>query len=383
MNLKLLTFLFLISLSHFAFGQTIEIDNISYQLIQNSKAVVVQGNYEGHISIPEKITYQNRKYTVEEIGYAAFNESSGLLSVKLPNSIHTIRQRAFGDCKALKDINIPVSVTRIDASAFTNCKVLTSINIPENVAFVGQYAFSGCESLTAIEVDKNNQHFTSLDGVLYDKEIKTLIKLPDTRAFYEFPDSVTSFVTESFEGNKNITKIDLPDAVNSIPNHAFVNCSALKVFHIPANVEWIGLSAFNGCDTMESFIVDERNQHFSSVDGILYNYDKTILIKCPETKSEVTIEKSVTKIESWAFFRCKKLTEIILPENVTTIGMSAFVQCDTLKIVKILSKKQVDIQMGIFAGRKKAVTVLVPEESISFYKNSNSLDVKELNYQVY
>lgn len=383
MKTKLFIILCFISLSHFAFGQTIEIDKISYQLMPNAKAVVIQGNYEGHISIPEKITYQNQEYTVEEIGYAAFNESSGLLSVKLPNTIHTIRQRAFEDCKALKDINIPVSVTQIDATAFTNCKLLTSINIPENVAFIGQYAFSGCERLTSIEVDKNNQHFTSLDGVLYDKEIKTLIKLPDTRAFYEFPDSVTSFVTESFEGNKNITKVDLPDAVKSIPNHAFVNCAALKDFHIPANVEWIGLSAFNGCDAIESFIVDEHNQHFSSVDGILYNYDKTILIKCPETKSEVMIEKSVTKIEPWAFFRCKKLTEITLPENVTTIGMSAFVQCDALKTLKILSIKPVDIQMGIFAGRTKAVTVLVPEESISFYRNSNNLDVKELNYHAY
>lgn len=383
MQNKLYILTFLILFSHFALGQTVEVNNISYQLMPNAKAVVVQGNYEGHISIPEKITYQNQKYTVEEIGYAAFNESSRLLSVKLPNSIHTIRQRAFGDCKALKDIDIPVSVTRIDATAFNNCKLLKSIYIPENVALIGEYAFSGCENLTSIEVDKNNQHFTSLDGVLYDKEIKTLIKLPDTRTSYEFPLSVTSFVTESFESNKNITTINLPDTVKSIPNHAFLNCSSLKVFHIPANVEWIGLSAFNGCDAMESFIVDEHNQHFSSVDGILYNYDKTVLIKCPETKSEVMIEKSVTGIEAWAFFRCKKLTEITLPENVTTIGMSAFVQCDALKTLKILSKKRVDMRGSIFAGRTKAVTVLVPEESISYYKNSNNLDVKELNYQAY
>lgn len=380
-KLYILTFFILLSVT--AFGQTITIGHIHYQLMPGAKAIVVQGQYEGHITIPEKIKYQDQLYTVEEIGYAAFNEAAGLISVKLPNTIHTIRQRAFGDCKVLKEINIPSSVERLEGAVFANCTSLTSIYLPRNVAFIGQYAFSGCERLASIEVDKHNQHFTASDGILYDKEMKVLIKVPDSRASYTFPSSVTSFLTEAFEGNKNITAIDLPGTVKSIPHHAFLNCSSLRVFHIPANVDLIGLSAFNGCDAMTSFTVDERNRQYSSVDGILYNYDKTILIKCPETKSEVTIAKSVTAIESWAFFRCKKLAEITLPESVTKIGMSAFVQCDALKTLKILSGKQVDMRGSIFAGRTKAVTVLVPEAVISTYRNSSNLDIKELNYQAY
>ncbi len=373
-------FLFLI-FTNLVIAQTVKVHDINYQLMPNAKAIVIEGNYKGHINIPEKISYQNKTYTVEEIGYAAFNESAGLLSIKLPNTIHTIRQRAFGECKSLKEIRIPVSVTRIDGAVFSNCIGLKSIHIPENVASIGQYAFSRCESLQAIEVDKNNKHFSSSDGILYDKEMKTLIKIPDTRTSYEFPISVTSFATESFEGNKHLRSVNLSDAIKRIPNHAFANCSSLKTFKIPSNVESIGLFAFNGCSEVESFVVDNSNQYYSSADGILYNYDKTTLIKCPAVKTKVNVQESVTKIEAFSFLGCKKMEEVTLPENVSEIGMSAFAQCDALTAVKFLSKKHVNIADGIFPGRTKAVTVFVRKELIPGYKASNSLAVKELNYQ--
>lgn len=363
-----------------AWAQPVTVNKINYQLMPNGKAIVIEGNYEGQITIPGTIKYQGKQYTVDQIGYGAFNEASKLISVKLPASIQTIGQRAFGACIALKEINIPASVTKIKEAAFFRCASLKSITIPKNVAYIGESAFSRCKNLTSIEVDKDNLHFISADGILYDKEMKTLIKVPDTRSSFVFPATVVAFLSGSFEGNGHITAIELPDAVQNIPHHAFEDCSALKVFNIPANVAQIGLSAFSRCHAMTAYRVDERNKNYSSEDGILYNSDKTILIKCPESKATVQIAGSVKEIDAYAFSWCKQLTEVTLPENVAKIGMSAFVQSE-LKTLKILSEKQVAIGDEIFAGRTKAVTVFVHEVLIPAYKASNSLAVKELNYQ--
>lgn len=361
-------------------AQPVTVNNINYQLMPNGKAIVIEGNYEGNITIPGTIKYQDKQYSVEQIGYGAFHEASKLISVKLPASIHTIGNRAFGACKGLRAISLPASVSRIEDAAFFNCNNLESITIPKNVEYIGEHAFSRCENLTSIEVDKDNFHFTSIDGVLYDKEGKTLIKIPDTRSSYVFPTTVISFLAGSFEGNRHITSLELPDAVQNIPHHAFEDCSSLKFINIPANVVQIGISAFSRCPAMIAYKVDERNKNYSSGNGILYNFDKTILIKCPESKAKVQIAESVKEIGPYAFSWCKQLTEVTLPENVAKIGRSAFVQSE-LKTLKILSKNQVAIIDEIFGGRTKAVTVFVHEALIPAYKASNSLAVKELNYQ--
>lgn len=361
-------------------AQPATVNKMNYQLMPDGSAIVVEGKYEGPIIIPETIRYQGKQYTVTQIGNRAFYEASKLTAIQLPNTIQIIGKRAFGDCKALKEIYIPVSVNKIEDWAFSSCTNLKSLRIPQNVAYIGEDVFSGCEKLRSLEAADNNPYFTTLDGVLYDKDVKTLIKVPDTRSSYTFPATVTSFLGGAFQGNKNITAIDLPDSIKTIPHHAFQDCSALKSFHIPANIVFIGISAFMRCSAMESFHVEERNKNFSSQDGVLYNFDKTILIKCPERKAKVLLAESVKEIDAYAFAWCKQLTEVTLPENVAIIGMSAFVQSE-LKTLKILSKKQVNIRDELFAGRRKEVTVLVHETLIPAYKSSNSLAVKELNYQ--
>ena len=97
-------------------------------------------------------------------------------------------------------------------------------------------------------------------------------------------------------------------------------------------------------------------------------------------KSNISIENNTTMIASGAFENCKYLKEIIIPEKVELIGWAAFANCDSLKIVKILSKEKISIQMHAFS---KSVIILVPKEIINSYRNSNSLDEKELSYEPY
>ncbi|MFV0605069.1 MAG: leucine-rich repeat domain-containing protein, partial [Niabella sp.] len=139
----------------------VTIDYINYYLTQNLTATVIKGNYNGNISIPENVKYQGQSYTVQEVGYGAFENSKELISVKLPTTIKIIGGRAFENCENLKSVNIPSSVESIQQAVFFKCRMIKTIDIPENVESIGEYAFSYCESLESITVDKNNKYFSS------------------------------------------------------------------------------------------------------------------------------------------------------------------------------------------------------------------------------
>lgn len=380
---RIFTFLWLVCLSCFAFGQEIKIDDIRYRLLPGEKACVIAGVYKGHITVPASIRYQNKQYAVEEIGYEAFKGSAGLVSVKLPSSVHTVHGRAFENCTDLVSVQLPVSLTRLAQAVFSNCSRLEVLHIPSKVATIGEAAFADCRALKRFEVAADNQHFTAVDGVLYSKDTATLLKLPDTRAVYTFPRAVRRFLPEAFQYNRHITDIVLPPGIAEIPNHAFVNCTALREFKVPAAVASIGLSAFSGCTALDAFLVEKGNLQYVAVDGVLYSADTTVLVKCPEVKTAITIPNSVAHIGSLAFSDCIQLKTVTLPAKVSSIGMSAFVKCTALETVKLLSDHPVVIQTGAFAGLGQSVTILVPEKLLSSYTTTLDLEIRSLQYKAY
>ena len=100
--------------------------------------------YTGSVTIPEKVTYNGKTYSVTSIGSWAFYECSGLTSVTIGNSVTSIDSSAFSGCSSLTSITIPNSVTSIGGSAFSGCSGLTSVTIPNSVTTIGDYAFDGC-----------------------------------------------------------------------------------------------------------------------------------------------------------------------------------------------------------------------------------------------
>lgn len=311
-------------------------DGIYYGL-NGEEATVVQGDtpYSGNVVIPSSVSYDGNTYSVTAIGGMAFESCSELTSIALPNTVTTIGYAAFYNCSSLASVSMGNSVTSIGVHAFFQCGSLASITLPASVTSIGTDAFLDCENLEEIIVAEGNNSYSSIDGVLYDKNKTVLLKCPDKKSQVTIPTSVTTIENGAFTGCHGLTTIEIPNSVKSISSQAFFSCRNLTTVSIGNSVTAIGNGAFSNCTSLEEIIVAEENPSYSSVEGALYNKDQTVLSKWPDKKLNVSIPNSVTAIGNCAFEYCSELTSITLPESVTTIGEWAFSRCSGLTSIDI------------------------------------------------
>lgn len=214
---------------------------------------------------------------------------------------------------------MPNSVTKIANRAFFGCESLESITVSDSMAEIGYYVFLGCSSLETINITEANSHFTFADGALFNKDKTELI-------WY-------------LVGKKDVS-YKIPDSVTKIGDDAFC-CDYLKTLTLPENVTEIGINGIN-CTSLEVVNVDEDNYRFTSVDGVLFNKDKTEIIKYPAGKKEISykIPDSVTSIITYAFRNCAALESIVMPDSVTKIERSVFYGCNALARVIFTGTKE-------------------------------------------
>jgi len=291
------------------------------------------------ITIPDSVT---------SIGTYAFYYCFSLTGITIPDSVESIGNNAFYGCTILTSVTIGSGVTSIGTYAFSYCYRLTSITIPDGVTSIGNNAFSGCTILTGITVDENNTSYASVDGILYDKDKKKLILVPSGKTGnVTIPDSVTSIEDNAFEGCTSLTGITVDE---NNPNLASVNgilynndktkiilvLKGITNVTIPDSVTSIEDNAFSGCTILTGITVDENNPKYASVNGILYDKDKKKLILAPNgITGNVTIPDGVTSIENNAFYSCTRLTSVTIGSGVTSIGNNAFYSCTNLTSVTI------------------------------------------------
>jgi len=175
---------------------------------------------------------------------------------------------------------------------------VTYNSISYSVTSIGDYAFAMSTGLTAVTI----------------------------------PLSVTSIGTYAFAASSGLTALTIPVSVTSIGDVAFAGCTNIANIIIPASVKKIGNNVFNGCTGLTQINVDAANTNFNSVDGVLYNKDKSTLLVYPPGKPDIsyTIASSVDTIGSFAFGYCKNLTSITIPTSVVYITHAAFMQCNGL-----------------------------------------------------
>ena len=262
------------------------------------------------------------------------------------------------------DVDIPSeidgkSVTSIGSWAFKFCDDLRNITIPDGVTSIGDYAFHSCHSLKSVTMPNGVKSISN--GTFFN--CPSLIGIT-------IPDSVTSIGNRAFEGCTSLEGITIPNGVKSIGDNAFAWCVALTSITIPDSLTSIGSGAFCSCSVTEVKVAP-GNSNYVSVDGVLYDKDKTTILCYPCKKEEKTykIIDGVTSIDGYAFNNCQNLVNIIIPDSVTSIGESAFNYCINLTDLTIPGGVT-SIEEYAFYGCKSLTSITIPNGVTSIGENA-------------
>jgi len=289
----------------------------------------------GAYTIPNSVTV---------VGNSAFNSCTGLTSVVIPGSVRTIQDGsdgnvgigagdgaggvsllapfgAFSYCTSLTNVTTSDGLAQIGISAFYSCPLLRFVNIPASVTNIAYNAFSSCPGLHTFVVDSLNPLFSSLDGVLFDKNQTKLIAFPRGKAgSYIVPDTVTAIDDGTFSYSANLANVTIGANVANIGNWAFYFCSNLTNITFAQCVTNIGTKAFYNCTRLAR--VDIPN----SVIAI----GEQAFVSC-SSLVHVNMGNGITSIGAYAFSNCGSLSNITIGKNVTSIGSYAFNCCVNLK----------------------------------------------------
>jgi len=338
--------------------------------------------------------------SVTEVGWGAFLCCTGLTSITIPSSLTFMGYSAFDGCTSLMSINvdtdnpnyssadgvvfnkdqtelilyprgrqgayfIPDGVTSIRGSAFYNCIGLTSVAFPNSVREVGTYAFVGtgltsitfpssmttirydafrfCDNLISMDVVPDNPIFSSVDGVVFNKDQTELILYPRGRqGDYVIPNSITSISQGAFYECKGLTSVIIPNSVISLGSYSFERCTGLTSVIIPNSVTLIENSVFQYCFNLTSIIIPD----------------------------------SVTSIGSLAFSSCTGLISITLSRNLTSIESNAFSGSTSLTSVISLNPTPPTVLQSFgsrsltFSRLNSACCLYVPRKSVRAYQSA-------------
>jgi hypothetical protein len=188
---------------------------------------------------------------------------------------------------------------------------------------------------------------------------------------------VTSIKNEAFFNCSNLTSITIPNSITSIGIDAFLGCSKLTSVVIPASVTNIGVNAFHRCNRLNSILVDVLNPAYSSsADGVVFNKEKTRLVRCPGAKAgSYVIPNSVTSIADCAFNYCTNLTSVMIPNSVTNIEIGAFGFCSGLTSISVDAANPAYINSadGVVFNKEKNCLVCYPGGKVGDYVIPNSV----------
>ena len=182
-----------------------------------------------------------------------------------------------------------VPVTKIADFAATNLEYVTAFCIGKNVREIGTWALENNQHISQYTVDEANEYYCDIDGVIYTKDMKTILLFPPAKeGAYEIPDGVETIRTKAFYKCQKITDLVIPDSVKKIEEKAFFRCSGVKNLTLSQNVEFIGKDAFGYCSAI----------------------------------TEINIPSTIKQIDEYAFYNCTSLLTVNVDanENDLTLG---------------------------------------------------------------
>ena len=275
------------------------------------------------------------KVVVEDvlnISYYAFQGYTNLTTVTMDDTVNRIEGLAFKDTPKLTNVTLSANLESIGTEAFLNSG-LTRIYLPDGLRSIGTYAFCNTP-LTSIELPDSVE---LAQGVFYDCTKLSSVKLPaeleevnpllfegcTSLKSIDLPESLRIIGRQAFS-HSGLTAIEIPDSVTVIGDNAFCECMALEYVKLPASLEEAGWCCFQDCDKLSTIVMPE---------GIDTNFGQWFFLSCD---SLTDIDFHTSPIIGMAMYaNCNGLTNLNIPDCVTTISGFAFDYCENLSYVTI------------------------------------------------
>lgn len=241
---------------------------------------------------------------ITKINDYAFSRYGNLISITMHDGITSIGCEAFYYCDGLTSVFMGNSITNIGKYAFYNCHLLTDVIIPDSVTVIEDYAFDQCYNLTSVALGK----------------------------------SIASICEGAFYNCSGLTSIIVPDSVVSIGDRAFVSCENLKSITIGDNIKNIGRNAFSGCDNLTSVYISNLTSwcliNFDNASSNPLYYGADIYVN-DNALTNLIIPEGITSIQTYAFYGCSSLNSVVIANDVVSIGNYAFYKCENLLSISI------------------------------------------------
>lgn len=346
----------------------------------------------------KKVVIQNG---VTSLPVEAFAGCLKLKEVSIADSVKSIGACAFMQTD-LREITIPNSVKKLGNSVLSSCKKLTKIKMPGNVKitygsdqYYPVFQFDVDSPVKTIEltsslnleifmylsaenivVSKNDPKYTSIDGLLYTKDGKSLVRIPNLRKKAVIADGCEEFCTTAVEwagdddgdpymGCEDLKTIALPESIQTINTKKHLTrwgTSSYAKDHYTDKTDYISFTIANKNMPWEqvSLLHKKFNTPYETLQkevpavfgpgaeqGFITSKDGTVLLKYVGKDDNVCIPQGITKIEKNAFANCKKLTKVTIPDSVASVA--GFTHCKKLERV-VLGKNVRAIGESAFSG---------------------------------
>ena len=384
-------------------GKVVVPEEVEYQN-QKCKVVAIRGEYREESYLYQPYDRRCKAYwTTRDVYTSIFGkQNKDNLEIVLPSSLKTIGDYSFYGCSGLTSITIPNGVTNIGAKAFRGCDSLRFITIPKSVTSVGERAFYDCSNLMSITVLpedimiedevfngtqwwKNQPYgFVYLGKILLGYKGRT----SDVRSAVDVKEGTTSIAAKAFYDCGNMPAVNLPKSLKCIGGDAFRYCQELTSISILSSIIRIGNYIISNNDKLTSLIltadsieeycksgINEQLKKSSTMSRILKIKDEEVTeVVIPDTVTSilpyafahipsitsVKIPNSVTSIGGGAFYYSSSLTSITIPNSVTSIGSSAFRDCIGLSSITI-PNSVTTIEDYAFYNCKALTSITIPD----------------------